>query len=84
MLSVVILAGGQGTRLGTLTKKTPKPLIRVAGKPFLFHQLNYLYKQGIRKVVLCLRYLHNMIEKKIGNGSSFGLNITYSYDGNFF
>jgi NDP-sugar pyrophosphorylase family protein len=84
MLSVVILAGGQGTRLGTLTKKTPKPLIRVAGKPFLFHQLNYLYKQGIRKVVLCLGYLHNMIEKKIGNGSSFGLNITYSYDGNFF
>ena len=82
-MPVAILAGGLATRLRPITKKIPKALIQVAGKPFIFHQLQYLHKEGIRKVVLCLGYLCEMIEKEVGDGSKFDLDITYSYDGDF-
>jgi NDP-sugar pyrophosphorylase family protein len=83
MLPVAILAGGLATRLGAITKKTPKALIEIAGKPFIFHQLKYLRKEGIRKVVLCVGYLWEMIQEEVGDGSKFDLDITYSYDGDF-
>jgi NDP-sugar pyrophosphorylase family protein len=83
MLPVAILAGGLATRLRPITEKIPKALIEIAGKPFIFHQLQYLRKEGIEKVVLCLGYLCEMIEEKVGDGSKFDLDITYSYDGDF-
>ncbi len=83
MLPVAILAGGLATRLRPITEKTPKALIEIAGKPFIFHQLEYLRKEGIRKVVLCLGYLCEMIEEEVGDGSKFGLEINYSYDGDY-
>ena len=83
MLSVVILAGGLATRLRPITEKIPKVLVEVAGKPFIHHQLEYLRKEGIKKIVLCIGYLGEMIEKEVGDGSKFGLEITYSYDGDF-
>lgn len=83
MLPVAILAGGLATRLRPITEKIPKALIEVAGKPFIFHQLQYLRKEGIRKVVLCLGYLSEMIQEEVGDGSKFGLDITFSYDGDF-
>jgi NDP-sugar pyrophosphorylase family protein len=83
MLPVAILAGGLANRLRPITEKIPKALIEVAGKPFIFHQLQYLHKEGIRKVVLCLGYLCEMIQEEVGDGSKFGLDITYSYDGDF-
>jgi len=66
-----------------ITEKIPKALSEVAGKPFIFHQLQYLRKEGIKKVVLCVGYLCEKIEEEVGNGSKFDLDITYSYDGNF-
>jgi hypothetical protein len=83
MLPVAILAGGLATRLRPITEKIPKALIEVAGKPFIFHQLQYLRKEGIKKVVLCLGYHCEMIQEKVGDGSKFDLDITYSYDGDF-
>jgi len=83
MLPVAILAGGLATRLRPITEKIPKALIEVAGKPFIVHQLQYLRKEGIEKVVLCLGYLCEMIEEEVGDGSKFDLDITYSYDGDF-
>lgn len=83
MLSVVILAGGLATRLRPITEKIPKALVEVAGKPFIHHQLEYLRKEGIKKIVLCVGYLWEMIEKEVGDGSRFGLEITYSHDGDF-
>ena len=83
MLPVAILAGGLATRLRPVTEKIPKALIEVAGKPFIFHQLQYLRKEGISKVVLCVAYLCEMIQKEVGDGSKFDLDITYSYDGDF-
>jgi len=81
MLPVAILAGGLATRLRPITESIPKALVEVAGKPFIFRQLDYLYLQGIRRVVLCIGYLGEMIEQIVGDGSQFGLEVTYSPDG---
>ncbi|MGH3995173.1 MAG: NTP transferase domain-containing protein, partial [Pseudonocardiaceae bacterium] len=48
-----MLAGGLGTRLGGLVRDTPKPLLEVAGRPFLLHQLALLAEHGAREVVVC-------------------------------
>jgi MurNAc alpha-1-phosphate uridylyltransferase len=77
--SVCILAGGLGTRLGQQVKDTPKPLIEVAGEPFLIHQLRLLARYGASRVVLCVGYLGERIEERIG-GERFGIAIDYSYD----
>jgi NDP-sugar pyrophosphorylase family protein len=78
---VAILAGGLATRLRRATEKTPKALLRVAGEPFLVHQLRLLHSQGLRKVVLCVGHLGEMIEAEIDNGNTLGLQIDYSFDG---
>ena len=77
---VVILAGGIGSRLGRLTKKTPKALIKVNGKPFIHYQLTLLSKQGIKKVILCIGHLGNKIKKFVGDGKKFNLEVKYSYE----
>lgn len=81
MMPVAILAGGLATRLRPITETIPKALVPVAGKPFICHQLEYLYAQGIRCVVLCIGYLGEMIESVVGDGAQFGLDISYSPDG---
>jgi NDP-sugar pyrophosphorylase family protein len=81
MLPVTILAGGLATRLGPLTKKIPKSLISVAGGPFIAHQLRLLRSSGIQHVILCVGHLGEMIEKTVGDGRAFGMNVEYSYDG---
>lgn len=78
---VAILAGGLATRLRPVTETIPKSLISVAGKPFIIRQLAYLHGQGIRRVIICVGYLGEMIESLLGDGKQFGLNIKYSYDG---
>lgn len=77
---VAILAGGLATRLRPLTEKIPKVLLPIAGKPFLAHQLELLKGQGIRRVVLCLGYLGEMVVNEFGNGTQ-GIQLDYSFDG---
>jgi mannose-1-phosphate guanylyltransferase len=74
----VILAGGLGTRLGSLTARIPKPLVPVLGVPYLEHQLRLLARQSIRDVVLLTGYLGQAIEDHFGDGGSLGLSIRYS------
>jgi len=81
MLPVAILAGGLATRLRPITETIPKALVDVAGKPFIDRQLDYLHGQGVRRVVLCIGYLGEMIEAVVGNGARFGLEVTYAPDG---
>ncbi len=81
MLPVAILAGGLGTRLHPLTERLPKSLVPVAGRPFVFHQLELLRRQGIRRVVLCVGHLGGLIEAAVGDGRRFGLAVDYSHDG---
>ena len=81
MLPVAILAGGLATRLRPVTETIPKALVDVAGRAFIEWQLDYLYSQGVRHVVLCLGYLGEQIEEVIGDGQRFKLRVDYSYDG---
>lgn len=78
---VAIMAGGLATRLRPITEKIPKALVDVAGKPFVVRQLDYLQRQGITRVVLCLGYLGEQVEAVVGDGSVFGLEVRYSWDG---
>jgi len=77
----IVLAGGMGTRLQTVVKDVPKPMAIVAGKPFLRHLMNYLYKNGIRKVVLAVGYKHEVIEEYFENPSNNpGMGIRFSVE----
>lgn len=80
-LPVAVLAGGLAIRLRPITEKIPKALVDVAGQPFVFRQLNYLRQQRISRVVLCLGYLGEQVEAVVGDGSAFGLDVRYSWDG---
>ena len=77
---MVILCGGLATRLGSLTKDTPKSMIQIKGKPFLEYQIENVKKHSITDIVLCVGYLSDQIEKYFGNGEKFGVNICYSSD----
>ena len=68
MFPVAILAGGLATRLRPLSERTPKSLITVAGRPFLFYQLELLKAQGIHDVVLCVGFLGDQIRTSVGDG----------------
>ena len=74
---VVILAGGRGTRLRPLTDTLPKPMIHIAGKPFLEHLIELLAEQGMRRIVLLLGYLPEVIQDYFGDGSRWGVRIQY-------
>lgn len=81
MPTVAILAGGQATRLRPLTETVPKSLLELNGEPFAVHQLRLLRSNGIRRVVLCVGHLGQMIQHVIGTGASLGLQVDYSFDG---
>ena len=81
MMPVAILAGGLATRLRPITEKIPKALVEVAGKPFVFHQLDWLKRQKVDQVVLCVGYLGEMIREQVGTGERWGMKIQYSFDG---
>jgi NDP-sugar pyrophosphorylase family protein len=80
-LPVAILAGGLATRLRPITEKIPKLLIEVAGEPFFTHQIRLLKAAGLTRVVLCVGYLGEMIQETYGDGSRWGIQIDYSFDG---
>lgn len=80
-LPVALLAGGMATRLRPITEKIPKLLVEVAGEPFFSHQLRLLKHNGLTKIVLCVGYLGEMIVEQYGDGSKWGVEIRYSFDG---
>lgn len=78
---LVILAGGLATRMKPVTETIPKSLIEVAGKPFIQLQLELLKIKGIKKAVICAGYLGEKIEEFVKDGSRFGIEVKYSFDG---
>ncbi|MFL5801266.1 MAG: nucleotidyltransferase family protein [Roseiflexaceae bacterium] len=76
-----LLAGGLATRLRPITETIPKALVEVAGRPFIEHQLALLQRNGIRRVVLCLGHLGEQIQARLGDGATFGVQLSYSFDG---
>lgn len=61
--TVFILAGGRGTRLGNLTKNTPKPMLKIAGKPFIEHIIDNLDCLKFKKIVISTGYKHSKFKE---------------------
>lgn len=80
-IQAFILAGGLGTRLGSLLSDQPKPMAPVAGRPFLEYLLLYLKKYQVTDVVICSSYRHQVIKEYVGNGARWGLQVCYSREG---
>ena len=76
-MKAVILAGGFGKRLKSVTDNMPKPMTRVCGKPVLEHQVEILKKEGINEFVFVVGYLSEMITDYFGDGSRLGVGISY-------
>src|SRR5581483_61938 len=76
-LEAIVLVGGQGTRLRPLTLSAPKPLLPTAGVPFLSHLLARAAASGVTHVVLATCYKASMFSSVFGDGSAFGISISY-------
>lgn len=74
----VILAGGLGTRLAPLTNLTPKPILPIGESTILEIQLHALKRHGYREVFIATNYLHESVVAKIGDGSDYGLAVSFS------
>ncbi len=77
-MKAVILAGGLGTRLEPYTTFLPKPMLPLGKKPILEHQIDWIKKNGIKSIVLCVSYLRKTIEDYFEEGKRFGVNIEYA------
>lgn len=76
-----MLAGGLGTRIEALAPGVPKALVPVLGEPFAFHQLRLLASRGVREVVYVVGHLGARIREAVGDGSAFGIAVSYVDEG---
>jgi NDP-sugar pyrophosphorylase family protein len=74
----IILSAGLGTRMGELTKKIPKVMLELNGKPLLLHNIEKLKSYGVTEFCLNLHYLPDVIKTYFGDGSRFGVKIHYN------
>ena len=79
-MKAMVLAAGQGTRLRPLTDTIPKALVPVAGRPMIEYSLLLLRHYGIGDIVINLHHHGEQIEKRLGDGSQLGLQISYSIE----
>lgn len=77
-ITTLVLCGGLGTRLRSVTGDVPKVLASVAGHPFIYYVVRYLKEQGFRDIVLCTGYGAADVEAYCKNGSQWGVSIRYS------
>src|SRR5690606_23718945 len=80
-MKALILAAGLGERMRPLTEHTPKPLLRVAGKPLIEWHLEKLAAIGVRDVVINLSWLADQFPATLGDGARYGLRIAWSREG---
>lgn len=77
-MKAMILAAGRGERMRPLTDHTPKPLLKVGGKPLIVWHLQALAKAGFEDIVINHAHLGEQIEAALGDGSEWGVRIQYS------
>jgi dTDP-glucose pyrophosphorylase len=75
--TVVLMVGGLGKRLRPLTDNTPKPMLKVGGKPILQTIIEGFSKHGFTNITMCLGYKSSVIQDFFQDGSRFGVNIDY-------
>jgi mannose-1-phosphate guanylyltransferase len=76
----ILLAAGEGLRLGAVTADRPKPMIEIAGRPILEHNVRLLASNGIEHLIINLHYRPEMVIQHFGDGAAFGVHITYSQE----
>ncbi|MDX1933103.1 MAG: NDP-sugar synthase [Capsulimonadales bacterium] len=79
-MRAMILGAGIGSRLDPLTRSLPKPLVPVVGKPVMGHIMDHLRHSGITEIVVNVQYLGDRIVETIGDGSAYGVKVTYSFE----
>ncbi len=80
-MKAMILAAGRGERLRPLTDDCPKPLIKVAGKSLIEYHLENLSRAGFKEIIINTAWLAEKIHQQLGNGSTYGVDIQYSDEG---
>ncbi len=76
-MKAVVMAGGFGTRIQPLTNSSPKPMLPILNKPMMQYMIEKLASLGIKDIVVLLYFMPEVIEGYFGDGSKFGVNITY-------
>src|SRR5258705_9997847 len=79
-MKAMLLAAGEGKRLGSMTLDRPKPMLEIGSRPILEHNIRLLSRYGIRELVINLHYRAEVITEYFGDGSSRGVQIAYSYE----
>jgi MurNAc alpha-1-phosphate uridylyltransferase len=80
-MRAMLLAAGRGERMRPLTDTTPKPLLRIGGQMLIEHHLHALARAGINRLVINHAWLGSQIERALGNGAAYGVQIEYSPEG---
>ena len=78
--SAILLVGGMGTRMQPLTLSTPKPMLELLGRPITEHQIVKAKEAGIQEIVLATSYMSQVFTPHFGDGSQFGINISYAVE----
>ena len=81
MFPAIIIAGGKASRIKQITRRTPKSLIKINNKAFIDYQIDYLKKNGVKKIIFCLGHLGEKIKKYLDKKQSSDLKFLYSFDG---
>ena len=79
-MEAILLVGGKGTRLLPLTLHTPKPMVKLAGVPFIAHQIAYARAHGISRIVVATSYKTEQFLEYLGDGSTFGVEIVHAIE----
>lgn len=82
-MKAIILSAGEGSRMRPLTLTKPKTMLPVAGKPIIQYNIESLKENGITDILLIVRYKEDMVKEYFGDGSEFGVNITYKTQKDF-
>ena len=77
---VVLMVGGLGSRLRPLTEETPKPMLKVGNKPILQTIVEKFAEYGFGEIIMCVNYKSDIIQDYFGDGSAFGVSITYIFE----
>jgi D,D-heptose 1,7-bisphosphate phosphatase len=76
-MKTVIMAGGKGTRIASVTVDIPKPMIKLVGKPILEYQIECLKKYNLTDIIIVIGHLGSFIKEYFGDGARFGCSISY-------
>ena len=79
-MKAIILAAGEGTRLRPLTRDKPKPMLPLGGQPLIGRLVALLREHGVTDIAVNLHHRPEAIRAYLGDGSSFGVRVTYSYE----